>query len=107
MKIDVTLVKILLALSSLSFFAMLGMLLLLKALDPPGSVLVTGIAASVSLLGFSSLFALWAYWIYHFWRTNQTTELLLCFLLPYIYAVYHSVKVVRASAGSPSAAGRA
>jgi hypothetical protein len=107
MKIETTLVKILLAFASLSFCAMFGMLLLLKALNHPGSVLVTGIAASVSLLGFSSLLALWAYWIHHFWRTNQTTELLLCFLLPYIYAVYHSVKVIRAAAGTSGAAGRA
>jgi len=102
MIINTRLLKILLVLASASFLAMLGGIAFQNISGQSESLALTVAAMATSGLMFASLLGMWIYWIYYLWRTNQSTGLLLCFLLPYIYAVYRTIRALRTS---PEASG--
>lgn len=54
---------------------------------PPSLPLMT----SAAVIGFCSIFYIWIYWIFHYYKQGNTRKLLLCFILPYVYALYETV----------------
>ena len=97
MNTDTRLLKVLLAIATGSFFVLVAGSATAVFLHQQQSVVLSGVVIAVASIGYFSLLALWIYWIVLLWRNGRTTELLLCFVLPYIYAVYMTMKVLRSS----------
>lgn len=55
----------------------------------------TMLMISASVVASVSIFYIWSYLIAYFYRVGDTRRLLLCFVLPYIYALYASFRLVR------------
>jgi hypothetical protein len=94
MQINLRLIKYLMVTSTVSFVALVGVLV---AASINGAIPLP--APTISILSgvlFMSLFWQWGYWIFYFRRTGQRRELWLCYCIPYFYAAYRAVAALRA-----------
>jgi len=69
------------------------------AVPARATVVPASIVALAALAWFASGLWLWVYWLVHFKRSGQKREFWLCYLLPYGYALYRSVGLVRGRPG--------
>ena len=78
-----------------------GVLLVALALAIPAraTVVPASIVALAAFVWFAAGLWLWACWLVHFKRSGQKREFWLCYLLPYGYALYRSVDLVRRRPG--------
>lgn len=57
--------------------------------EPNPALMITA-----SIAGFIAMFYVWIFWIVRLAREGDAKKLLLCILIPYVYAIYASVREV-------------
>jgi cell division protein FtsW (lipid II flippase) len=93
MPINVVLVKRLLA-TCVVALAVLSVILIMSSAGLNEFVPLMLIIA-ISVVFFLALLWLWVLWLLHFRRSGQKREFWLCYCLPYAYAIYRSMALLR------------
>jgi hypothetical protein len=96
MPINVVLVKRLLA-TCVAALAVLSVILIASA--GPTRFVPLPLIIAASAVFFLALLWLWVLWLVHFRRSGQKREFWLCYCLPYAYAIYRSMALLRSPTG--------
>ena len=86
--------------ANLAIFSATGLLVMLVCtvlaeLGLPTTIMsYVGIAGTVAF--YIPLLWLWVYWLLYFHRSGRQGEFWLCFVLPYLYSSYRTIRFLRA-----------
>src|SRR5688500_7727400 len=76
------------------------MVVLVAALAGHPNLVAPFLIVTASLVLFLALLWLWTHWLLHFRRSGQKREFRLCYFLPYGYAFYRSMALVRSQSAN-------